>query len=390
MKLTAAIVPTLACPPDRKDKTYFDDLLPGFGLRCRASGVRRWVCMYEMNGHVRRVTIGSPEVLGLDQARKVARKTLAEKALGRDPAAQKAQDRRAAKHALGGVIADYLKHCETRLRPASMRHLNRYLRDWWKPLASMPISRITRRDIAPYLAGPPVAAARARSRLRTCCQWAIEQGYLDSNPVIGSTVPDKHVRPRSRVLSLDELAAIWKACGEDAYGTIVKLLIVTAARRAEVGDMRWRELDNGLWTIPAARAKSGRDHVLLLPPLAWRLIDEWSRRGAGPDWLFWGHGFRGWSRSKRALDATSGVQGHVLHDIRRSVATHMADAGVSPHVVEAVLGHAHGSAVARVYNRAAYLNDMRVALAMWADRLVALVDGAERRIIPIRSQDSLA
>jgi integrase len=389
MKLTAAIVPELSCPTGKKDYTFTDDLMPGFGLRCRASGVRRWVVVYEKHGHVRRITIASPEVLGLDQARKAARKILAEVALGRDPAAQKAADRRAAKHTLGGVIADYLMHCQTRLRPASMRHLNRYLRDWWKPLASMPISKITRRDIAPYLAGPPVAAARARSRLMTCVSWAIEQDLLDNNFVVGSTVPDKHARPRSRVLSLDELAAIWKACGDDAYGTIVKLLILTACRRSEIGDLRWRELEKGMFTIPASRAKAHHDHVLPLPDLAGRIIDAWASR-AGRDWLFQGHGFQGWSPAKRALDARSGVQGWVLHDIRRSVATHMAEAGTSPHVVEAILGHQYGSKVARTYNRAAYTNDMRVALAQWADHLQALIEGTEQRIIAIRSRDTLA
>jgi integrase len=386
MKLTAAIIPTLSCK-GRTETTYFDDLLPGFGLRCRSSGVRRWVVQYEGAKGTKRITIGAPEVFGLDEARKIARKLLAKKALGHDPAAEKAEARKAAKHTLGSVIDDYLQHCQTKLRPASIRHLNTYLRDWWKPLHHVPISKLTRRDIAPYLVGPPVAAARARSRLISCCRFAMEMGYIDSNPVIGSTVPDKHVKPRERVLSLDELAAIWKACdGPYAYDVVVKLLIVTAARRSEIGDLRWRELhrDTGSLVIPAARIKSGRDFTLPLPPLAWSIIDAWRDHGAGADWLFWGHGFRGWSRSKRELDTRCGVEGWVLHDIRRSVATHMADAGTSPHVVEAVLGHQYGSQVARTYNRARYIAEMKTALAMWADRIQAF-DGGERKIVSLRS-----
>ena len=110
-----------------------------------------------------------------------------------------------------------------------------------------------------------------------------------------------------------------------------------------------------------------------------------ARRGAGADWLFWGHGFRGWSRSKRVLDSRSGVKGYVLHDIRRSVATHMADAGVSLHVVEAVLGHVQGSQVARVYNRAVYENEKRTALALWASHVEGLIGGT-RKIIPLPSR----
>jgi integrase len=388
MKLTASMIDSLSCPTGKNDATYFDDITKGFGLRCRSSGVRRWVVMYEnSSGQTRRITIGAPDVLSLDKARAVARKLLAEKALGGDPAAKKMEARQAAKHTLGSVIDSYLEQCETRLRPSTMRHLNRYLRDWWRPLANVPVNKLTRQDIAPYLTGPSVAAARARSRLMTCCRWAMEQGWLDANPTIGTGVPDRHIRPRERVLSAQELISIWNACdGGYAYDTIVRLLIVTGARRSEVGDLRWHELNRGAgtWTIPADRAKSGRDHVLPLPPLAWELIDAWAERGAGADWLFFSRGFQAWSQCKRALDARCGVESWVLHDIRRSVATHAADMGVAPHTVEAVLGHQYGSRVSRTYNRSAYFNDMRVALNLWADHLQSIVSGGERKIIALR------
>jgi integrase len=74
--------------------------------------------------------------------------------------------------------------------------------------------------------------------------WSIKQGILDANPVIGTAIPDEHIGPRERVLSAQELVAIWNACdGEYAYDTIVRLLIVTGACRQEVRSMRWTELD---------------------------------------------------------------------------------------------------------------------------------------------------
>jgi integrase len=232
MKLTASIIETLTCPTGKRDITYFDSALPGFGLRCRSSGVRRWVVQYEHNGLTRRITLGPPEVFGLDEARRIARTKVAEVRLGGDPAAKKIEERKAAKHTLVAVIEEYLSQRQTRLRQSSMDHMGHYLRDWWKPLHGMPIHRITRRDIAPFLNGPAVASARARSRLMACCRWAIEQGYLDANPVIGTSVPDKHIKPRERVLSAQEIVAIWNACdGRYAYNVIVRLLIVTAARR---------------------------------------------------------------------------------------------------------------------------------------------------------------
>jgi integrase len=176
----------------------------------------------------------------------------------------------------------------------------------------MPIASIKRSDIAPHLAGPPVAAARARTRLMTLCKWAIEQGYLDVNPAVGTTTPDKHIRPRERVLSAPELVAIWNGCDQPyAFDTIVKLLMLTGARRQEVGSMAHAELDRstGIWTISGERAKNHRDHPLPLPPLAWDLIDAWVRRGALPDRLFSRKGFKAWATNERALDARCGVEG---------------------------------------------------------------------------------
>ena len=78
MKLTASIIESLTCK-GKTETTYFDDSLPGFGLRCRASGVRRWVVQYESpTSGTKRITIGSPHVFGLDEARRIARTKLAE------------------------------------------------------------------------------------------------------------------------------------------------------------------------------------------------------------------------------------------------------------------------------------------------------------------------
>jgi integrase len=386
MKFTARNTESLACR-GKTETTYFDSSLPGFGLRCRASGVRRWVVQYEsVDGGTKRITLGSPAVLTLGQARRIARAHLAKRALGEDPAADKVEARKAARLTLGAVIDQYMAAHQNKLRLLTLRHRRRYLRDWWEPLHRTPISKLTRRDIAPYLNGPPAAAGRARSCLMGCCTWAMEQGYIETNPVIGTGKPDKNIGPRERVLSAAELVKIWLACdGPCAYGTIVRLLIVTGCRRQEVGSMAWSELDReeGTWTIPAVRAKSGRDHTLPLPPLAWKIIDEWQARGAGPERLFSPNGFTTWAVSKRGLDARCGVEAFTLHDIRRSAATHMGDIGISPHTIERVLGHSLGNRVAKTYNHSRYLSDMRVALAQWAERIQELVDGSERKLIAI-------
>src|SRR5262249_26210533 len=142
-----------------------------------------------------------------------------------------------------------------------------YLRGpYFRPLHAMPVDTVTRRDVAARLVAittdhGSIVAARARGVLSTFYAWAMGHGLAESNPIIGTLMPT-NAEPRSRVLSDNELGAIWRASGETAYGTVIKLLILTAARRGEVGGMRWSELDldRGTWTIPKQRTKNKCGH----------------------------------------------------------------------------------------------------------------------------------
>src|SRR5262249_17914048 len=151
--------------------------------------------------------------------------------------------------------------------------------------------------------------------------WAMEQGLVGANPVIGTTRL-KNNEPSDRVLSDDELAALWRACGDDDYGRIIRLLILLSARRAEIGGLAFSEIDldgtQPSWTLPAARSKNGRAHKLPLMPMAFGIIKGIPRM-ASRNQLFGtraGSGFASWDRGKVALDARSGVSNWTPHDIR--------------------------------------------------------------------------
>jgi integrase len=386
IKLTKTSIATLTLPLGKSDAIFFDSEVPGFGLRIRAGGSRKWIVQYQLHGHQqRRLTIGSIALFDPEQARRVAREMLAKARRGQDPQAQKIEASIAAKQTLGSVIERYLAEKRGRLRPRTLREIERYLLGHWKPLHGLPLHKIERRSVAAYLGGAPVAAARARGWLSAVYAWAIAEGLCDANPVIGTRVPDADVRPRDRVLSDAELAAVWNASGDDDYGRIVKLLIITGARRREVGGMSWSELEHEAWTLPAARSKNRRAHTLPLPLLAWTIIDSAVRRDGC---LFGRNGFSQWGTAKAALDGRIRIAAWTLHDLRRTVATRMADLGVLPHIVEAVLNHTgHRGGVAGVYNRASYAREMRSALALWTDHLRAIVGDGERKIValPVRS-----
>jgi integrase len=208
------------------------------------------------------------------------------------------------------------------------------------------------------------------------------------NPVAGTNNPGPAVA-RNRVLSDSELATVWNACSDNEGGRIVKLLILTGARRDEVGGMCWAELnrDNSTWTIPASRTKNRREHTLTLPSRAWSIIEATPRRQSN-DRLF-GRGARGFNnfhKVKTVLDACCQIAPWRSHDLRRTVATRMADIGIQPHVIEQVLNHqsGHKAGVAGVYNRSAYTRDVKHALDIWADHVASIVSGEESNVTQFR------
>jgi integrase len=265
----------------------------------------------------------------------------------------------------------------------------------------MPVEKVTRRDVAACLTRikrerSAIVAGAARAKLQAFFVWCLRQGYVNTgaNPVLGTDM-GKHVASRERVLSDGELVAIWRACGDDDYGRIVRLLILTGCRRAEIGGMAWSELaldaPQPTWTLPSARSKNHKAHTLPVMPMMRDIINAVPRM-ATRNQLFGARasaGFANWGEGKRALDKRIGIAADWhLHDVRRSVATRMADIRIAPHIIEQILNHqsGHKAGPAGIYNRSAYTNEVRNALAQWHDHLRALVEGGERRVLNFQPQ----
>jgi integrase len=397
MQLTATTIRTLSLPPGKTDKVFFDSKLPGFGLRLRASGSRTWVVQYAVARRTRHVTLGSVAILDPSKARMTARDLLAKVRLGGDPAAAKAEGRIRAGDTMAAALAAYIPHQKARLKPLSLVQVERHLLKHCKPLHGLQLAKIDRRTVAARMTAiatksGPVESNRVRSSLAAFFAWAIREGLIEANPVAGgSRAPE---RSRERVLTDDELKAIWAGtAGTTDYNAIVRLLILTGQRLAEIGSLRWSEIDGDRILLPASRTKNGRAHVVPLSAAARAIVDARPRR-TGRDFIFGREQDRpltGWSVCKAALDARLGaaVAHWTHHDLRRTAATKMAEIGIAPHIVEATLnhvsGHKHG--VAGVYNRAAYEAQKRHALTAWADHLLAIVEGwaTAATVVPLRA-----
>jgi integrase len=375
------------------ERIKFDDELKGFGFRLQGDS-RTWVVQYRVGLKQRRVKIGPWPAVSPSKAFAKAREIIGGKWTGEDEQAKKLDRREKDKRTLRAVVGHYLEWQQPRLKAHSFGEISRYLlgarHPYWKPLHDLPIDKIEQPSVAAELrnilkTNGPVAASRARIALSSMFTWARKEGFCAFNPVTATNDPGAGIKPRDRVLDDAELAKVWHACADDDYGKSIRLLILTGQRLREVGEMSWSELQEWpIWRIPGSRTKNGREHVLMLPPMAWQIIETVPRR----DWndhLFGrsNQGFTGWSARKALLDQKVKIPPWVVHDLRRSVATGLADLKVEPHVIEALLNHVsgHKRGVAGVYNRSTYALQTRNALAMWADHIASITQQTERKIL---------
>jgi integrase len=399
MRLTDKSIAALSLPAGKTEHKVFDDDIPGFGLRLRAGGAARWIFQYDIGLRTRRITLGSTKALTATRARATASELYAKVRLGEDPAGEKAESRIRAGESFDAILRPYLVQQRDQLKPLSYVQKERHLVKHCRSLHALPLVKIDRRAIAAKLAkvaanSGPIEANRVRASLSAFYTWCISEGYAEDNPVTGTN--RRQEKSRDRTLSDSELAAIWAAtAGDDDYSAIVRLLMLTGCRADEIGSLSWSEVFGDRIVLPAARVKNGRDHVVPLSEPAQAILKARPKM-LGRDFVFGrAHsdgGFTGWSSCKTLLDdriKASGAEvgAWVNHDLRRVVATRMAESTVPPHVIEAVLNHVsgHKAGVAGIYNRHGYDREKREALITWAARLMEIVEGKARKIVPLRA-----
>jgi len=410
-QLTAPFVEKVLPPTGKDREDYFDTVLPAFGLRVGQRKKSYFVMVRVLhNGEwkLQRVTLGTTTEMGLAKARESAREAIERAQQGKAPVEVKRERREAQKaesrNTFASVRADFLKLYRTRQKrkpsPRTLAELRRVLEsglfsDW----NERPLSEITRRDIMDAIdhlvdEGKETAANRYLTYIKMLFGWALDRGIVKADPTDRVKKPGME-QSRARVLTPSELRAIWQATAPtqagkgDLFASIVKVLSLTGQRRTEVAGMRWSEIDLGahLWTLPGDRTKNHREHLVPLSEPVLAILEErkaeQAAMGMDTALVFTSTGktpFSGWSKSKARLDGRAKVEPWIIHDLRRTLVTRMAeDLRIPPHVVEAVVNHVSGAraGVAGVYNRAIYLDERRSALNAWADYVLRLVGEVE-------------
>jgi integrase len=367
-----------------------DPEMIGHYIRVQPSGAKTFVAVARSPaGKQIWTAIGAADVQSIAEAREQAREIIKRVRAGL-PAVETKPDSVA--DVAGKWFARHVEARGVRTHKEIKRLLDRHILPAW---GSRELVGIKRSDVTALLDRiEDRHGARTADRVlvifTAIANWHAARTDDYSPPVIrGQRRQSTAAQARDRILNDDEIRAVWKAA-EDAgtLGSVIKLLMLTAQRRAKVAQMRWQDLDDdGTWTIPTEAREKGNAEKLLLPRVALEIIRAQprlgpfvfpGRRGIAP--------FRGYNSGKAYFDAKlPAMPNWTLHDLRRTARSLMSRAGVGSDVAEKVMGHAVGG-VQGTYDRHEYRDEKADALARLAGLIDGIVSPRGPNVIPMRGQ----
>jgi integrase len=361
-------------PPKQGSLEIFDLGYPGLALRIGHGGAKSFELFYRVDGKLKRQGLGRWPEVSLSRARETWRRTREAISNGERPAGT-----RDGALLFESVVEEWLKRDQAKNKPRSFYQVTRAVENDLLPAwRGRSVDQITKTDVIALLdtiedRGAPVMASLVARYVRRFFRWCIERDLIEVDPTQG--LPrGGNGKSRDRVLSDDELRKVWRAT-IGLFGLATRLLILTGARREEVTQLRWSEIEGDTFKLEGVRTKNGEPHDIPLSVPARELLAGLPRIG---DFVFSIDGerpIRGWSQAKAKLDEACGVSSWRLHDIRRTVATGCQRLSVPLPVTEAILGHTAGSrgGIVGVYQRHTYAEEKQAALEAWGAHVMALV-----------------
>lgn len=373
-------------PDPKKRLAISDPDTRGLYLRVTPSGHKSYVVVArDPSGKQVWATIGTCDDFALAQAREMAGEGVRRirKGLEAFPKAVPDKPLDTFKTVAGNFIERHVQKQALRSASETRRIFEKYVYPAW---GDMPFLSIRRADVAALLdkiedgeageggdMGGPVMADRTLAAVSKLFHWYLPRAPDDwSIPVMrGQRRTNAKARARSRILSDDEIRALWNAASNKGqFGVFVKLLLLTGQRRAKVAAMKHSDVQDGVWTLPTEEREKGNPGTLKLPKLTLDVLAGVTPVSGNP-YVFAGRGKVAMSMSdklKKDFDEAAGLNDWTLHDLRRTAKTLMRRAGVSGDISERVLGHVIAG-VEGVYDRHSYNDEKAKAL----DALAALV-----------------
>jgi integrase len=368
-KLTENRIARAKVPPGKTQAFLWDTAVTGFGVRILAGGSKTFWFQYRPAGgrsvSSRMVRIGPWPSVSLNAARKAARAYAGAVAHGKDPAAEKQEERRRASSTLRALLAEggeYERHLARR-HIVNTKVIMSTLRRGLARLMGKDVAAITRADFVTAIVaiedqGKPGAAADLRKCACTFCEWCVHRGFAPAN-VLAGLRQSKTTRAerlasearKPRALAEHEITAVWNAAGgRGAFGNVIRLLLLTGARRSEIAKLSRDRILSDRLVLPPMHTKMGEKHEVPLTDLMRAVI---AAQPATVSTLIFasektGRAFNGWGKSVTALGRAAGVT-FTPHDLRRTCRTLMSRLGVEPDIAELAIGHKR-TGLDRLYN----------------------------------------
>jgi len=373
-------------------------------------GAKYWRYRYKIDGAETRMKLGDYPAMGLAKAEEARNARAVETKAAREghgPApAAKAKVERAERLAVP-TVADLSEEWLQRKGDASKTKAERRrtLRaDVLPKIGAVRVGHIKRLHCKAVIdqimnRDAPAQAAYAHKVMRAMFRYAVGQGYVEASPMESMPSPAPY-KPKDRALSEGEVRAMFAALEESDISISARLCLewqlVTAARPTEARTAGWREIDlsdpkQPTWTIPAARSKNRKPHIVYLSPAAAAILNEarllkqgknaplFPGRNAGESLSFLAV-TRAVKRLHGAIEAKlrdiAGKEDAELapftpHDLRRTAATLVTSLGFSRFIAGLLLNHTEASVTA-IYDRNTYDEDKRLAWRALGERVAAL------------------
>lgn len=369
-RLTDARVSSLR-PPQTGQAEYPDDLVQGLRIRVGAGGRKAWIVRARSGKQQINKTLGAYPLISLGMARDMARDFLL--TLIKEGGVRQART-------FGELADHWIEHVAKPKNKSwhnQTRRLEIYVLPKWRNTDLTSIRRSDVRDLIDSIEGI-VAPGRALAIIRTLFRYAMGRDWVETSPAEAIPNPSSDT-PRDRYLDMKEVTAVYRAADLLGYPFtgFIKMLILTAQRRTEVASMKWADIDleAGTWVLSSEDNKSARTHLVPLSPQAVELLKATPQFGPYV-WSSDGETHvKGYSKAKRRIDVFLNSAGLELkpwrlHDLRRTVATHMVRLGISELVVGRVLNHAPQGVTARTYALHSYEEEKRRAFELWGRALL--------------------
>jgi integrase len=378
--------------PGERRREIPDPAQRGLYLIVQTSGARSFAVRYRFAGKPKKLTLQAG--ISLAAARKATADALFEVSQGRDPSAVKArqrdEQRAAAADTFEAVCDNFFRRDGARLRSAGdwQRHLKRQV---FPAFGTRPICEIRRKDIVNLLdtiedERGPGSATNTLAIIRMVMNWYAARSDDFRSPIVRGMARRKtSENARKRILNDDEIRAVWKADMEGPFPSLVKFLLLTAARRNEARDITQSEVHGATWELPGRRNKTKADLMRPLSAIALSVLTKVPRI-IGSELFFTIDGRRlgGLARRKAEFDKACSVTGWTLHDLRRTARSLMSRAGVPSEHAERCLGHIIGG-VEGTYDRYDYRQEMLLAYEKLAMLVEQIVDPQPNVVALVRS-----